>query len=138
MANLRRNSRGYVLVGVSEAPATTKRVTQLTGAKPTVFNGFDVMGIDHEASHLKKNLDQYFQMIVDRVKTSKLSEPLRGYVTQHIKLVRYYDKSVFVLECTGQDNLSNYDSRFFIRNGNQLEELKPTDLADQVRRYLTV
>jgi hypothetical protein len=137
ISNLRRGARGYVLVGISDNDATTHRVKELLGTKPTRFNVFDIVGIDREAKALCKNLDQYFQLIVDRVKASKVSEPLRGYLSQHLKLVRYYDKSVIVFEALGQDDLSHYDGKFFIRTGNQLDEIKPTELAAQVRRYIS-
>lgn len=136
MANMAKNSKGYVVIGVSDSKATTNRVKQLHKINPTVFNCFDIVGIDHEARYLSKTLDQYFQLLVDKIRTSKVSEPLRSYLAQHVKLVRYYDKSVFVIESAGMEDLSDYDGTYFIRSGNQLDEIKTTNLASHIRRYI--
>lgn len=136
IANLVRGGRGYVIVGVSDSPATTKRITSLYGIKPTSFNSFDVVGIEHEANRMGKTLDQYFQLLVDKIRTSSVSEPLRSYLSQNVKMVRYYDKSVFVVETMGQEDLSEVDGVYYIRNGNRLDVIKPQQLAAQIRRYI--
>lgn len=137
IANLVKGGKGYVVVGVSDSAVTTARIIALYGIKPIKFNCFDVVGIDHEASQQAKSLDQYFQLLVDKIRTSHVSEPLRSYLSQNVKLVRYYDKSVLVVETKGQEDLSEMDGTYYIRNGNQLDIIKPTNLAAQIRRYIT-
>ena len=137
IANLARNGRGYVVVGVADTKATTDRVKELHHIKPIRFNCFDIVGIEHEAKSLNKSLDQYFQQLVDKIRSSKVSEPLRSYLAHQVKLVRYYDKSVFVIEARGMEDLSNYDGKYFIRSGNQLDEIKPANLAGHIRRYIS-
>lgn len=137
MANLARGGKGYVLVGISDAVATTDRVNKLFKVDATQFNRFSIVGVEHESKVLKKSLDQYFQHIVEKIKSSTVSEPLRSYIAQHIKLVRYYDKSIFVFEVLGQDDLSSYDQAYYIRTGNQLDEIKPGNLASYIRSYIT-
>lgn len=136
MANMAKGAKGYVVIGVSDSKPTTNRIKKLYNTKPINFNCFDVVGIDHEAKSLSKTLDQYFQLLVDKIRTSKISEPLRSYLAQHVKLVRYYDKSVFVIESIGVDDLSDYDGVYYSRSGNQLDEIKPTNLASHIRRYI--
>jgi|JI10StandDraft_1071094.scaffolds.fasta_scaffold53999_2 hypothetical protein len=136
MANLKQGSKGYVVVGVSDSGATTQRIGSLHKVTPTKFNRFDIVGIEHEALFLKKTIDQYYQLLVDKIKTSRVSEPLRSYLAQNVRLVRYYDKSVFVLETMGMEDVSNYDGTYFIRSGNQLDEIKTTNLATHIRRYI--
>lgn len=136
MANLKQNSKGYVVVGVSDSGATTERIGSLHKVNPTKFNRFDIVGIEHEALSLKKTIDQYYQLLVDKIRTSKVSEPLRSYLAQNVRLVRYYDKSVFVVETMGMEDMSNYDGTYFIRSGNQLDEIKTTNLVTHVRRYI--
>lgn len=137
ISNLSREAKGYILVGVSDNPQTTTRVGQLFSVKAVRFNRFDVIGIEHEAKALSKTLDQYFQMLVDKIKRSKMSEPLRSYIVQNVKLVRYYDKSVFIVEVKGQEDPSNYDGVHYIRAGAQIDEIKTQDLASFIRRYIS-
>jgi predicted HTH transcriptional regulator len=136
ISNLAKGAKGYVLVGISDAEATTERLKQLYGIKPIKFNCFDVVGIEHEAKILGKTLDQYFQMLVDKIRKSSISEPLRSYISHNIRLVRYYDKSVFIIQAMGQEDLSDYSGTYYIRSGNQLDEIKAQNLASHIRRYI--
>ena len=136
IANLQKNGRGYVIVGISDSPGTTARLQALFQIKTIKFSCFDIAGIDHEAPALGKSLDQYFQYLVDKIRNSKVSEPLRSYIAHNVKLVRYYDKSVFVIETSGQEDLSEYNGAYYIRSGNQLDEIKPGNLASHIRRYI--
>lgn len=136
IANLAKDGKGYVVVGVSDSETTTNRIKDIHKVKSTRFNCFDIVGIEHEAKLLGKTLDQYFQLLVDKIRTSKVSEPLRSYLAHNVKLVRYYDKSVFVVETMGVEDLSNYDGTYYIRSGNQLDEIKATNLASHIRRYI--
>jgi hypothetical protein len=136
IANLAKDGKGYVVVGVSDSESTTERINLLHKVKSTRFNRFDIVGIEHEAIILGKTLDQYFQLLVDKIRTSKVSEPLRSYLAHNVKLVRYYDKSVFVVETMGMEDVSNYDGTYYIRSGNQLDEIKTNNLASHIRRYI--
>jgi hypothetical protein len=135
---LTKDGKGYVVVGVSDSQATTDRIKLLHKVKPTKFNRFDIVGIEHETKLLGKTLDQYFQLLVDKIRTSKVSEPLRSYLAHNVKLVRYYDKSVFVVQTMGMEDLSNYGGIYYIRSGNQLDEIKATNLANHIRRYIAM
>jgi Protein of unknown function DUF262/Putative DNA-binding domain len=135
MANLAKESKGYVIVGVADTEATSKQITKLFKVKPTLFNRFYIVGIEHEALVNKKNLDQYFQLVVDKIRNSKISEPLKSYIAQNVKSVRYHDKSVFVIETKGQSIPSNYDGKYYVRSGNQLDEILSKDVFTHFKDY---
>ena len=136
IANNRRGSRGYVLVGVSDTKTTTERLQKLFNVKPKKVFSFSVVGVDHEFLRLGKTADQFFQMIVDRVSTSKLSSPLREYIARHLKPIRYFDKTIYVFEAEGQEDPSSYNGKYYDRRGAQLEEIETDRLAPFMRRYL--
>ncbi len=135
IANIARGQKGYVVVGVAENTATATRVEQIFGSKARTFDNFYVVGVAHEVEFLKKNLDQFFQMIIDRVSASSISEPLRSYITSHMKSVRYYDKTVYVFEVCGQNNPSLYGDTYFERRGAQLHEVAAADFPVLFARY---
>ena len=136
IANINKNSKGYVLVGVVEKATTAAQIEKLFSIKPRSYESFFVTGIDHEAKALDKNLDQFFQIIVEKIKNSKVSKPLKDYVATNVKLVRYYDIHVFVFDIRAQDDPSNIDGKYFVREGAQLKEVPPSDLAGFIRRYI--
>ena len=135
IANIRRGLKGYVLVGIADKPSDASRVQQLFGIAPKAFERFFITGVEHEAAAMKKTLDQLFQMITDKVKQSKLSGPLRDYVTRNVKLVRYYDKSVLILETQAQQDPSHFGGTYLCRQGNGLVEILPEDYGELFRRF---
>ena len=138
ISNLGPSKLGYVIVGVAENSETALRVEKLFGTSSNPFQSFWISGVDHEANRLGKSPDEMFQWIVEKVKLSLISEPLRGYIASHIKPVRYYDKTVYVFEAKGMpDEPSRYDKSYFERRGAQLEEVEATNLGQLFRRYLS-
>lgn len=137
MSNIGKARVGYVLVGVAENAATADRVEEIFSSKPRTYESFYVTGTDHEAVAAKKNPDQFFQMIVDKVRSSPISEPLKGYIAANIKPVRYYDKTVYVFEAKGMPEPSLYNNEYFVRSGAQLEKVEPAQLAPLFKRYLS-
>lgn len=127
ISNIARGHKGYVIVGVAETLATASRVEALFGAPSRPFDNFHVVGVEHEAVREGKSLDQFFQKVVDKITASSVSEPLRSYITSHLKSVRYYDKTVYVFEVIGQQNPSLYGSTYYERRGAQIHELEAAE-----------
>lgn len=135
IANIGKGHKGYVLVGVAENAKTATRVQEIFGSQPLSFNGFHITGVDHEAKHSGKNLDQMFQDIVDRVGRSALSEPLKSYITNHLKCVQYYDKNVFVFEIVGQNSPSHFGGKWVERQGAQVKDIAPEYMGALFDRF---
>ena len=135
IANLKKGSKGYVLVGISDKPETTARVEEIYGAKPILYEGFGIVGVEHEAVAMGESLDQLFQLIVDKVKLSDVSAGLKDSLSRHLKSVRYYDKTVFVFEVEAQEDPSSFGDAFYVRHGAQLAELPASELPTFFRRF---
>lgn len=135
IANIGKGHKGYILVGVAENAKTATRVQDIFGGKAISYNGFHITGVDHEAKHAGKNLDQMFQNISDRVGRSALSEPLKSYVYTHLKCVRYFDKTVFVFEILGQDAPSHFSGKFVERQGAQVKDIPAEAMVTLFDRF---
>jgi len=135
IANIRRGYRGYILVGVADKASDAERVKTLYGAEAIIFEGFSIVGVDGETQALGKTHDQMFQMIVEKVRNSPLSSPLKDHIVRHIKAVRYYDKTIYVFDVEAQEDPSHYDGEYFVRNGAQLGEIPTTELTGFIRRF---
>ncbi|WP_127077910.1 DUF262 domain-containing protein [Rhodomicrobium lacus] len=136
IACIRKGRKGYVIVGVSDKQNTTERIFTQYNITSRHQLGFSVVGVNHEWTALGKTPDQMFQMITDKVTNSKLSSPLKEYIARHIKSVQYYDKTVYVFETEGQEDVSHYDGEFYDRRGNQLDVVSNDRLSQFIRRYL--
>ena len=135
ISNISPGHRGYIIVGVAENGPTAARVEKLFGVKPDTFNGFYITGVEHEAENLGKSLDELFQMIVDRVSKSEISEPLRAFISTRVKTVQYFDKILFIFEIQGQTTVSRYGNTFLERQGAQLMEVAPENLGALFARF---
>jgi hypothetical protein len=135
IANISPGTTGYVIVGVADNQATANRVRELYGVIPTVYGGFHIIGVAHEAGKVGRNLDQQFQWVAELISTSAISDPLRSYIRNHLKLIRYYDKAVFVLQAKAQKQPPYIDGRYFDRSGAQLKEILPTDFGGLFERF---
>jgi len=135
IANIKKGTKGYILVGVSEVKGDSRRIYELFKNESKIFENFFITGIEHEATIVKKTLDQYFQLITSKVKSSVISDPLKEYIVRNIKLVRYYDKSIFVFESCAQVDPSSYDGKYYIRSGNELNEIQSEKYGELFRRY---
>jgi hypothetical protein len=135
IANIRRGTTGYVLVGITDRQSDANRVQDLYSVIATRFERFWIIGIEHEAAALSTDLDQLFRQVTARIRGSSISEPLRDFVARNVKLVRYYDKSVLIFETKAQDDPSNLDGRYFVRHGSEVIEVPPTEFPELFRRF---
>lgn len=135
IANIGKGHKGYVVVGVAETAKTAARVLEIFGKRAISYNGFHITGVDHEANQTGKNLDQMFQDISDRVGRSGISEPLRSYIYNHLKCVRYYDKTVFVFEIEGQESPSHWNGKWVERQGAQVKDIPADKLGALFERF---
>lgn len=135
ISNLKRGSKGYVIVGVAENEGTAKRVAEIFDVLPRQYEGFFVVGVEHEAKRMGKSLDQFFQLIIEKVKASPLSSDLKDYIVRHLKPVRFYEKTVYVFEVESQRDPSSYADVYYSRHGAQLAKVEPSDLPAFFRRY---
>ncbi|MFM6174981.1 MAG: DUF262 domain-containing protein [Sphaerospermopsis kisseleviana] len=135
IANISPGTTGYVIIGVADNQATANRVRNLYEVSSTLYRGFHIIGVAHEASKLGRNLDQQFQWLADLIAGSAISEPLRSYIRNHLKLIRYYDKAVFVVQTKAQNQPSYIDGKYFDRSGAQLKEILPADFSGLFARF---
>lgn len=135
IANIGKGHKGYVLVGVAETIETALQVEKVFNAKALPFNNFYITGVEHEAQKAGKTMDEVFQEVTDRIGRSKLSEPLKSYVSNHLKCVQYYDKTVFVFEIIGQNTPSHYDNKWVERNGPQVKEIPIDRVSSLFSRF---
>ena len=136
IANISPGTTGYVIVGVADNQAAAKRVRDLYGVTATIYRGYHVIGVAHEAGQLGRNLDQQFQWLADLISNSAISDPLKSYIRNHLKLIRYNDKAIFILQTKAQEQPSHVGGKYFDRSGNQLRDILPADFGGLFARFI--
>ena len=135
ISNIRNGIKGYVLVGIADCKADNDRVERLYNITSRNYEGFYIAGVDREPPKLEKSLDEFFNLIVEKINKSKLSNELRSYVSRNLKLVKYHDKHVFVLETRSQQDPSFYGNELFVRHGAQLKAIEPKDIPAFIKSW---
>jgi Protein of unknown function DUF262 len=138
ISNIKKGVKGYVLVGIADKEQDSERIQDLYSVASRKFERFFITGVEHEAIALNKTLDQLFQLVTDRVKSSIISDPLRDYIAKNIKLIRYYDKSIFIFESYAQFEPSNFGGTYYVRYGNELKEVLSKDYGSLFRSFQSV
>jgi hypothetical protein len=136
ISNIGRGRKGYVLIGVAETVATANRIETLFNIQCRQYEKFFISGIEHEAIVLGKSLDQFFQFIANKIEQSLISQPLKSYITSNMKSVRYYDKTVYVLEVIGQEQPSLYDNAYYQRSGTSIAVVETKDFPTFFQKYV--
>lgn len=135
MANKRPGAVGYVLVGVTDDEGTKERIREAQGVEATSYDRFFVVGIDHEAERYG-GVDEYFRWLIEKVQREPIPEKVRDELTREVRLPRYFDKSVLVLQLAAQSEPVPYGGQFFERRGSSNEEVVGEGVTRLVRRFL--
>ena len=135
MANHGPNVTGYVIAGVADKEADSKRIKQVHGIKATRFRNFLITGMEHEAGLGGKTLDAYIAWLLDKVRNSDLDPRLIDDICKDSRVIRYYDKAVFVLQVKSRDEPIPYADKFFVRRGTSTYEAKGAELTTVFGRF---
>src|SRR4051794_10181438 len=101
------------------------------------FNSFYVVGAEREQNVLGKNADQFYNFILDKLRASAISEPLKSDVLTGVRSILYYRKLIYIIEARAQKGPSHFDSRFYVRQGANVIEATGDRLAALFSRFTT-
>lgn len=119
IANSGPGSIGYLYIGVSDKETDTARILELdkvAGVKPAGCAN-SVVGVEREALLLGLKLEDYANRILDMVRKSSLSEPLKTSVISTFDSVKYRSMTVLRFAIKGQKDVSTLGNKVFWRNG---------------------
>lgn len=123
IANVKPGAEGYLFIGVADKEADANRIHSLDSVEPTKVGPHHVVGIDREAQIKKMSLDDYMRRFVAHLSQQRISEPLLTQILSGIDTIEYKGHSVIRVLIPGQNDVSYYDGRVFIRRGSSTEEV---------------
>jgi hypothetical protein len=129
IANVGPGVDGFLYLGIADKPADAKRIEQLDGFAPSIFEHIQIVGIDREAKVLKLTLDRYIKIIEDAISKSSLSEPLKTHVRTGMDVVAFKGMSVLRIRLPAQAAVSFMGDRCFYRTGSSTVEAKGPQIA---------
>lgn len=124
IANIKRNTKGYLYIGVADKEADADRIKQLDLICPINLANTFIVGIDREAKILGLKTEDYCKKIVALIKGSKLSDNLKDQIINDFDVILYHGLSVIRIVICGQEDLSYFDDKVFVRQFSSTVELK--------------
>ncbi|MGC9524581.1 MAG: GmrSD restriction endonuclease domain-containing protein [Limnospira sp.] len=124
IANSDPNNDGYIFLGVADKKQDAGKIEKLDGINPSEISDRYVVGIDREAKVLGKKLEDHVGILINQIKTSKLTDPLKTQVLMKIDTINYQGKSVIIINVPPQKEISFVGEKAFIREDSSTVEAK--------------
>lgn len=130
LANLGKDKKGYLFIGVTDKEADTQQVELLDGLTncPRYYN-FGIVGLEREAKIKGVSLDEYISFITAKIAKSNLPDELKTRVTKAITPITYSGMTILMIEVTTGSEPVYYNDTLYARSGANCIEVKGANQA---------
>lgn len=123
IANVGPESPGFIYFGVADEHADANRVENVFGHQAKKIGDHFFVGVDYELEELNIDVSTYVRQLIEMIKNSDLSEPLKSNVISQITHGKYAGKTFVRIRIPPQNGLSSKGERYFIREESQTKEM---------------
>jgi len=124
IANIGPSSQGAIFIGVADNLSDKDRIQQLDHVRALEVGNRYVVGVGRELGILNVDLERYKRQIVDYIRASGLSEPLRSTVLSTIDCIEYRGLSVVCIWIPQQRAVSDVGDVVFVREGSSTQQIE--------------
>jgi hypothetical protein len=135
IANIGRNSTGYIYLGVADKERDADRIRQLDQITPVLVAQTWVVGIDREAKIQSISVEHYVRNFISELRLSDHSEPLKSSMLSAIDTITYRGLAVIRLTVPAQQSISWIGDRTFTREGSETKESQGKMIASITSRF---
>jgi uncharacterized protein with ParB-like and HNH nuclease domain len=125
IANSDPENDGYIFLGVADKKQDAEKIKNLDKINPIEINDRYVVGIDREARVLGKTLEDYVGILINTIRKSHLTDPLKTQVLTKIDTIDFKGLSVIRIHVPSQKEVSFVGEKAFIREGSSTVEANP-------------
>jgi predicted HTH transcriptional regulator len=129
IANVGPDGDGFLYVGIADTENHADRIKTLDAVEPIKVRHVNVVGIEREAKILGKSLDDYMRILVDHVRGSNLSEPLKTMMATSIDTISYKGLEVVRVRIPAQAGISFVGDDAFLRTGSSTHKASGPQIA---------
>ncbi len=122
IANSDPENDGYIFLGVADKKQDADKIKNLDGINPIEINDRYVVGIDREARVSGKTLEDYVGILINAIKKSDLTDPLKTQVLMKIEPICYKELFVIRIHVPSQKQVSFVGKKAFIREDSSTVE----------------
>jgi hypothetical protein len=129
IANSDPDTDGYIFLGVADQKQDAEKIKNLDGINPIEINDRYVVGIDREARVSGKTLEDYVGILINAIKKSDLTDPLKTQVLMKIDPICYKGLFVIRIHVPSQKQVSFVGEKALIREDSSTVEAKGSKLV---------
>lgn len=122
IANCDPDTDGYIFLGVADKKSDAERIKSLDGIDPLEISDRYIVGIDREAQVLGKKLEDYVEVLINAIRNSDLTNPLKTQVLSRIDTICYKGYSVIIITVPSQKGVSLVGNKAFTRENSSTVE----------------
>lgn len=127
IANCNPKYDGYIFLGICEEK-DAKKIELIDKVTPLKIENRFIVGIDREARCLKKTLEQYIKIIIEHIRESELSNPLKTQVLANLDTIEYKGLTILRICIPSQNSISFVGKYAFTRVDSSTESVEGPDL----------
>jgi hypothetical protein len=125
IANSDPENDGYIFLGVADKKKDAEKFKILDAINFIEINDRYVVGIDREARVLGKTLEVYVGILINTIRQSDLTDPLKNQVLMKIDTIDFKGLSVIRINVPSQKQISYVGDKVFIREDSSTVEANP-------------
>jgi predicted HTH transcriptional regulator len=129
IANSDPENDGYIFLGVADKKQDAEKIKNLDAINFIEINDRYVVGIDREARVLGKTLEDYVGILINTIRKSDLTDPLKTQVLMKIDTIDFKGLSVIRINVPSQKQVSFVGEKAFIREDSSTVEANAPKLV---------
>lgn len=137
LANLGKNKKGYLFIGVTDKESDTIQVEKLDNIEnvPRYYN-FGIVGLEREAVLKGVSLDEYVSFISKKISDSKLPNDLKTRISKSITPITYQGMTILMIEVECGKEPVYFEDKMYQRDGANCIEVKGAKQADIFKLFI--
>ena len=136
IANNGKTRSGKLILGVTDKLADAIRIKELDGVDARKVGKRMVVGVSREAKFLGKSVEEYHGFIRERIKSSLISEPLKGAVLSSIDFNSFFGLGIIVINVPTQSEMSFFGEDVYWREADStVKATSAKIIADIAKRF---
>lgn len=126
---------GYCILGVADKESTAKHYKKIYKSSYQVYSNFYVTGVESEANKHFRNVDDFFTLLIQKIKEEPITEEYKDYICRNVVTVKYFDHTIILLQIKALSEAAIYDDKFYVRHGSNVSEVKPREYSTFFARF---
>lgn len=133
IANSGPDGDGYLFIGVADKRKDAERIKVIDQVEPYEVNNRYIVGVDREAKILDINIEQYSDILLNLIRNSELTNPLKTQVLSKfdaVQITKAHQRfSVIRITIPAQSGISYLEDDAFIRSGSSTKKATAKEIA---------